>query len=338
MTQANPADESIFSYAAVGVAASWHCDAKCSHCYIPVGERRRDGFDEKVAEASLRGLPENVQWVVFTGGEPFLHPSRLAGLVRTVAESGRSASVVTNGAWALEWDRAEELLSEARQSGLRGMTVSVDEYHRPAVPLDTIARLLKRAQELGFIVNVAGVGKEGREKIALLEADGLALARPQERNLFDLENVGIASSLETDRVRKLELNGCRAVMEPLISPDGSVFACCSYWLFNVRTPALLRGNVLSRPVGEILKEASSDYLLAAVAAVGPAGLLELLGRSAPRNVVSPCSLCLSLLNDAAVVTELRDRIGSDKELRKELVGWHMIYQSHQPAGVEGRGT
>jgi hypothetical protein len=339
MTQADLAGESIFRHTAVGVAPSWHCDAKCSHCFIPEKERRHDGFDEKVSEASLSGLPESVLWVVFTGGEPFLHPGRLFRLVRTVSESGRSASVVTNGAWALEWDRAEELLSEAWHSGLRGITVSVDEYHRPAVPLDAIARLLKEALEVGLSVNVAGVGKKGREKIARLEANGLVPASPQERNLFDLENVGNASSLRIDRVRKLELGGCRAAMEPLIGPDGSVYACCSYRLFNVKTPVLLRGNVVSRPVGEIVEEVSRDYLLAAVAAMGPGGLLELLGRPVPRRVVSPCNLCMSLLNDAVIVAELRDRFRSDKQLRKELVGRHMIYQAgYRPAGGEGRGS
>jgi ribosomal protein S18 acetylase RimI-like enzyme len=276
---------------------------------------------------------------VFTGGEPFLHPGRLAELVRTVSESGRSAAVVTNAAWALEPERAEELLSQARQSGLKGITVSVDEYHRPAVPLDAISRLLKRAQAAGLIVNVAGIGKKGREQIAQLEADGLALAHPRELNLFDLENIGIASSLGEDRVRNPDLSSCHAAMEPLISPDGSVYACCTYHLFNIRTPVLLRGNVLNQPVGEILEEASRDYLLAAVAALGPGGLLKLLGRPAPRKVVSPCSLCLSLLNDAAIVDELRARIGSDKQLRKELVGWHMVCQAETSKGRDsGSGS
>lgn len=329
------ADEYLLKPLAVGMAASWHCDASCTHCYIPAGERRRDGFDEKVAEASLRGLPEYIRWIVFTGGEPFLHPDRLAGLARRVSESGRSAAVVTNGAWAQDQGRMEELLSEARQSGLKGITVSVDEYHRPAVPHDALARLLKRAQETGFVTNVAGVGKKAREIIERLEADGLALAHPRELNLFDLENVGIASSLGEDRVRQPDLSGCRAVMEPLIGPDGSVYACCTYQLFNIRTPVLSRGNVLNRPVGEILGEAGRDYLLAAVAARGPGGLLRLLGRPVSAKIASPCSLCLSLLNDKAIVDELRDRIGSDKQLRKELAGWHMICQAN---GMEERGT
>jgi len=338
MSRTRLAAEPIFGHAAVGVAPSWHCDAKCSHCFIPAKERRRDGFDAEVSKASLFGLPEGVRWVIFTGGEPFLHPDRLLDLARAVSESGRSASVVTNGEWALEWEQAERMLSEAWQSGLKGITVSVDEYHRPAVPLDVVSRLLKRAREIGFIINVVGVGKKGREKIAQLEADGLALERPNENNLSDLENVGVASSLTSDRVRKLDLNGCRAAMEPLIGPDGSVYACCTYQLFNIQNSVLLRGNVLKRPVGEILEEAGRDYLLAAMAAVGPGGLLKLLGRSVPRKVVSPCSLCLSLLNDDAVVAELRDRIGSDKQLRKELVGWHMIYHATcRPDGAEGRG-
>ena len=264
-----------------------------------------------------------------------MHPGRLLEIVRKVSESGRSASVVTNGDWALEWERAERMLSEAWQSGLKGITVSVDEYHRPVVPLDVVVRLLKRAQAMGFIINVVAVGKKGRGKIALLEEEGLALERPQENNLSDLENVGVASSLAVDRVRRLDLNGCRAVMEPLIVPDGSVYACCTYQLFNIRSPVLLRGNVLKRPVGEILEEAGRDYLLAAVAALGPGGLQKLLDRPASRQVVSPCSLCLSLLNDAAIVAELREKIGSDKQLRKELVGWHMICQA---SGREERGS
>jgi len=329
------ASESILRHTAVGMAASWHCDAKCSHCYIPADERRRDGFDERVAEAALHGLPESIEWVVFTGGEPFLHPDRLVELARMVSESGRSASVVTNGAWALKWGRAEELLSEARQSGLRGLTVSVDEYHRPAVPLDAVARLLRRAQEMGFAINVAGVGKKSREKIELLEADGLVLAYPREYNLFNLENVGIASYLTKDRVRNLDLGECRAVIEPLIGPDGSVYACCSYRLFDIQTPVLARGNLLERSLGEILEEAGRDYLLAALAAMGPGGLSELLGRSTSRRVTSRCGLCLSLLNDAASVAELRERIDSDKQLRKELAGWHMICQA---SGMQERGS
>lgn len=328
------ADKPIFSYRVVSMAPSWSCDADCRHCFIPLKNRRKDDFNAEALEGALRSLPAGVRVVAFTGGEPFLHPQRFYRLLGAVSDAGRVATVVTNALWSVDWNRGEPLLMGAWQNGLRCLSVSVDDYHRPSPAVGAIVRLLKRARELGMVVNVRGIGKRARRKIASVRESGVFSGQESAETVLDLDNVGEAATLERDRVQKRKQGGCLGALEPLVTPRGEVCACCSTRLFKIENPVLMLGNVTEKPLDELLGRSSRDYLMAALIAWGPRGLLRLLGKKCrPEPGLSGCELCLAVLNDPAKVDGLLSRIAEDKHLRKDIVGWHMIFEACYRPGL-----
>jgi hypothetical protein len=316
----------IFRYMRVTVVPSWHCDADCRHCYLPGDFRKRDNYDPQVMESVLSGMPESIRVIGFTGGEPFLHLGRLFRLFKMVSQTGRVSTVITNALWARDTRRADDLLAQAYECGLRGLSVSLDDYHRPAVSVATVNRLLRSARRMGMVVSVQGVGVEARRKIDRVEASGVLSGHGSAVGHVNLENVGTAASIRTRDVPSRDNGTCLSAMDPVVTPQGIFLTCCSPRLLQVRNPVLVRGGVEKEPIGVIVDRALRDYLLAAVVVMGPAGLLRLLGKRLPSRPVTRCELCLGILEDSGAVLRLRRRIETDLDLRKEIVGRHMVLE------------
>jgi len=320
--------EPFFRYDTLNIISSWHCDAHCRHCYIPAEKRRLDDFDEDVWSALVAGLPDDIKLVCFTGGEPFLHPERLLTLLETTQAAGHSSTVVTNGLWAQEWSQAKELLEKAVELGLVGVSVSVDDYHRPELPAEVLVRLFQHACRLRLHVNVKGVGLEAQKKIETIQKEFEGKIPDFSKSEINLERVGTAAGLSQDKTRSNFYENCWWALSPLVTPDGNVFACCAPRLLNIDNPILCRANVKDEPIKDILYRASRDFLLAAIIVMGPGGLYELLeGDKLAETTLSKCEVCLSILNDPRAVNKLRERFSKDKELRKEVLGKHMIYEA-----------
>jgi len=317
--------EPIFSHQRIAVAPSWHCDARCLHCFLPEDLRDRDGFDPRVVDMFLDGLPEHVRVIGFTGGEPFLHLDRFFRLLEKVSGAGRVSTVITNALWSQDWSRAAGILKKAHALGLRGISISMDEYHRPSLPLPAVVRLLGCARELGLAVGLQGVGKRARQAISrAMQSSDLPKDAGAE-GLVNLERVGAGEALKHSDIPSRELDSCMNAMDPLVTPGGKLYSCCSARLFQISNPILLRGSVMQRSAAELLDAASRDYLLAAVVVLGPGGLARLLGIE-PNQGATRCEVCLGLLEDRAVLQELLQRIQGDLNLRKEIVGRHMLLE------------
>jgi hypothetical protein len=319
-------DEPIFTYTGVSVAPSWHCDANCSHCYIPPKLRLKDNYNCKLIELALDEMPESVRVIGFTGGEPFLHINRLYGLLKRASSAGRACTVITNAVWAKNGTHVKRILARAFTSGLRGLSVSLDDYHRPEAPFADVVRLLRYARDLGMIVGAQGVGVKAREKIDRLKATGVFSGQEDITGLINLENVGSAQSMPHKDLPSREIDTCLGAIAPVVTPDGSFYACCSPRLLKIRNPVLARGVIGRESIAEITYHAYRDYLLAAVIVFGPSGLMRLLGRRIPSGKFTRCELCLGVLEDPKAIRELHGRIADDIELRKEIVGRHMVLE------------
>jgi hypothetical protein len=159
-----------------------------------------------------------------------------------------------------------------------------------------------------------------------IEASGVLSGHDRAVGHVNLENVGTAASISGKDIPSKVDSSCMSAMDPVITPQGVFLSCCSPRLLQVRNPVLVRGGVDVEPIGVVIDRALRDYLLAAVVVMGPAGLLRLLGRSLPAKPHTRCELCLGVLEDSVAVERLRRRIENDLELRKEIVGRHMVLE------------
>ncbi|MBN2495832.1 MAG: radical SAM protein [Deltaproteobacteria bacterium] len=322
MTDAMLTDEPLFRYRTITLLPSLLCKARCPHCCIPLEMRTRDDYDPRVIEAIFSSMPTGLRSVTLSGGEPFDAPERLLALVRRVSDSGCDCHAVTNGRWIEDPARGRELLAEAAQRGLAGLALSVDAY-REMLSLESVSSLVRDCQRHGVEIVFKGVGRASRRMIErYCDAAGLDFDLAVQ-SISDLERAGTAASLRADRIGGPRGEGCFHVAEPAIYMDGSVLICCSVHLFQ-GCDALLLGRVLDEPLDAILDRASRDFLLAALAFLGPRALRWLAGRRAMPGR-SSCRVCMATLGDPALVAAARRKIAGDRALRRDLAGRSMLF-------------
>lgn len=325
MTAGEYSSEPIFSHQRIAVAPSWNCDANCLHCFLSDELRGKDSFDPRVFGSVLERLPAHIRVIGFTGGEPLLHLDRFFDLLEKVRATGRVSTVITNALWSQDWASAAGVLRRAYALGLRGISISLDEYHRPVLPLPAAVRLLSCARDLGMVVGLQGVGSRAREAIGRAMRQSDLPTGAGSEGLVNLERVGAGKGLKRDDIPSRELGSCMNALDPLVTPSGKLYSCCSARLSQISNPILLRGTVRKRALGEMLDGASRDYLLAAMVVMGPGGLARLL-EIRPNEGATRCEVCLGILEDRAVVKELRRLVQKDLDLRKEIVGRHMVLE------------
>lgn len=92
-----------------------------------------------------------IETLTVHGGEPFLYPKVLERVIRKAKDFGIShRGVITNCFWAHDEDKAMKTLHAMRNSGLTGITVSVDAFHQEYVALECVRNALEAAISIGF--------------------------------------------------------------------------------------------------------------------------------------------------------------------------------------------
>jgi len=148
------------------LAYSFACNLSCGHCIFrcgpddhrTMGVRRAEAFIEQAAEAGIRRI-------VFTGGEPLLHPRALRSLIRHTAEQGMKSALITNAAWASSATETKAYLAELKEIGLESITLSTDRYNLLEIPLKNLQNALDASRDIGLRAGV---------KIARLRHDPVA--------------------------------------------------------------------------------------------------------------------------------------------------------------------
>jgi hypothetical protein len=237
---------------------------------IPQAKR----FMEQASQVGIRTL-------VFTGGEPFNHPTQLRVLMHHADRHDMESALITNAAWASSRNKVREHLAELKEAGLRSITLSTDRYHLPAVPLERIEHVLDVAKEFGL---------RARVKIARLPHDPVAegicqtIRRHTEQIVFqEVSPMGRGDSLRSELYgeRASSFLGASCLTPPVLLPSGDLLTCCNLPAQDMRkedNPFVL-GNVQTEPLGILLKKRFRDPVLRALRTKGPGFLLTRLAGS-----------------------------------------------------------
>jgi hypothetical protein len=261
-----------------------------------MGVHRAKVFVEQAREAGIRKI-------VFTGGEPLLHPRELRSLIRHSSAQGMKSALITNAAWASSGTEAKAYLADLKEMGLESITLSTDRYHLLQVPLENLRKALDASREIGLRAGV---------KIARLRHDPVAeglyrsLRRSSTRVLVqEIVPLGRATALRS--AVKLEpamsFAGPGCLTPPVLLPDGNLLTCCNLPARDMKPtdyPFLL-GSAERESLGSLLARRSRDPVLEFLRSKGPSTLAALLSRREPplENTDqvpyhSGCDLCFHL--------------------------------------------
>ena len=286
------------------LAYSFACNLSCGHCIFrcgpydhrTMGIRRAKDYVEQAGEAGIRRI-------VFTGGEPLLHPRALRKLIRHATEQGMKGALITNAAWASSGTETRAYLADLKEIGLESITLSTDRYHLLEVPLENIQNVLNASRDIGLRAGV---------KIARLRHDPVAegLYRSLRRSstrvfVQEISPLGRATALRS--AVKLEpamsFAGPGCVTPPVLLPDGNLLTCCNLPARDMKPtdyPFVL-GNGEKESLASLLDRRSRDPVLTVLRSRGPSTLAALLSRreAASENADrgpyhSACDLCFHL--------------------------------------------
>lgn len=135
-----------------GLIPNYHCPSQCAHCLYACGPRRpRDYITPEAAAESLAIIRSlGCAEVHIGGGEPFLNPDGLAGVLQAAGRVGVGISYVeTNSAWFQDIDEATALLRGLRARGLRALLVSMSPFHNAHIPFERVHGVVQACQRAG---------------------------------------------------------------------------------------------------------------------------------------------------------------------------------------------
>ena len=146
-----------------GLLLSYKCSAECRHCmYACTPKWKGDWIAQKDLEEVLSQLGRTIRpspWgdqtvslnygLHFTGGEPFLNFELLLKTIE-IADQLRipSTFVETNCYWCSNDEVTRERLELLRETGLKGILISVNPYYAEYVPFERTERCVRISKEV----------------------------------------------------------------------------------------------------------------------------------------------------------------------------------------------
>jgi len=296
----------------LGLLLTERCDIACAHCWLGPSS---DGADMSLDEArryidQAARIP-SMEWVSFTGGEPFLLPELLNELVGYASAKGLKTECVTNCSWAETPEKTEETLKTLKESGLDVVNISADNFHQEFVPFENVMNCFEAAKSLGVktvIMSAAQAGGTLRlaEIINSLGPDEIGTLGEGESTeglsaiAVETGFIPVGRGAEVPRDRRLIgeslIEGpCRLVLRDIgIDPEGELLACCSAASLLERGRL---GSVIETGIMQLLDDAGEQPLFKILSEWGPSSLADSLGISWRDGFVSRCHLCHEVLKD-----------------------------------------
>ena len=296
----------------IGLLLTERCDIACAHCWLGQSPNGADmPLDEAWGYIDQASRIPSVEWISFTGGEPFLLPGLLNELVGYASAKGLRTECVTNCSWADTPEKTEESLKTLKGAGLDIVNISADDFHQEFVPFENVRNCFEAVKRLGLktvIMSAAQAGgtfsleeiinRLGPEDIGTLgeakSAEGLS-AIAVETGFIP---IGRASKLPRDKwlIGESQTEGpCRLVLRDIgIDPRGDLLACCSAASLLDRGRL---GSLVGTRIQQRLEDTGEQPLFKILSEQGPSSLADSLGIPWRDEFVSRCHLCHEVLKD-----------------------------------------
>ncbi len=208
---------------------TYHCQASCARCILRAGPNRHEEVSIEDARDWIRQIAAYRNGYVYvlslTGGEPFSNLKLLRAVMEFAAENKFYISVVTNGFWATEKDRAKQLLQSLPE--ICFLSISTDLYHQKFVPFENVKNAMWAAQEcnIPFYVSVT-TGNIADPDYQRVHTELLKLADLEKIRTGITFPVWRAADIKDDLRYSLSSEPCPEVCQasssPYIFPDGRV--------------------------------------------------------------------------------------------------------------------
>ena len=154
---------------------TYQCNFECDHCFVWGSPWQSGTMSLKNIRHILKEAQamEDLEWIYFEGGEPFLYyPSMLEG-IRLARDMGFKVGIVTNAYGAISEEDAEVWLRPLAELGVGYLSISDDSFHYGDEENSPAKKASAAAQRLGIPTSPISIQKpfveampgEGQDRI-----------------------------------------------------------------------------------------------------------------------------------------------------------------------------
>jgi MoaA/NifB/PqqE/SkfB family radical SAM enzyme len=253
-------------------------------------------------------------YVIWTGGEPFLSFKSLKKGIELADQAGYYSEILTSGFWFKE---NPEMLQDLSIFGDFTLRISMDVEHQKKVPVAMILDLLGKALELGVDINFTVREIPGHpfhledilRKVEKLYPLYYQQHVKQSRWLHFIPHIpmgkrdahSVVEKMDTIKIKRQKPVCKLGFKDLVIAEDGLLYPCCG--LFNIKEfHRLAYGNPIREDWEIIEKRQSTNSFFESLREAGPHKVyLDLAAGNKKSdwldNCVSPCQVCILLFHD-----------------------------------------
>ncbi|GAA3376668.1 hypothetical protein GCM10020367_49260 [Streptomyces sannanensis] len=305
--------------AGVYLALTRRCPLSCAHCSTDSSLS-----SEQHPETPFRKLVESFDpqtrpdLLLMSGGEALLRAGLVADLAR-IARAVGTRSYVLSGMWFAREGRRLPAAVHAAVREVDHFAASLDEFHEREVSRAEVFRAMHLIREIvpgvSFQITgrndddpyltglIADVRREFDDQVPILVGTLSAIGRG--RNL-----AGLAPSAPTSGLPVAAVDPCDRVTWPLVTYDGTVYACCNQDLVERRQPEhLILGHAGRQSWPELRELFLEREMFRALRALGPS---YVAGRFSERACdKGMCGNCVGLAGDRKAAVRLEAYLRTD---------------------------
>ena len=290
----------------VAFGYSTRCNVRCEHCVaagdLPDNRKMDHG---KAKEIIVEMARAGVGGISFSAGEPFLYFDEIIELVELCKQLGIYTRVVTNSFWAKTPESADGFVEQLKKSGLCQLRLSYSRWHQKNIPRNNVLSAARSCQKVGlncFISFVTDFSKEDDQPEQFLRDNCLT---------FFPEPVIYAGRAESFKRRSIrtdyQANGC--TMNPYLTPDFDMYACCDAGSHFSETNFFYLGNLSNQSMEQLFTKSETDRLHNLIRTMGITTIASYIGMKSREIITfSKCELCRKLFNSPETLARLRAEI------------------------------
>jgi len=243
-----------------------------------------------------------VDGISFSAGEPLLYFNQIAELVELCRQHGIYTRIVTNSFWAKTAASSDRVVSELKKNGLCQLRLSYSRWHQKNVNRNNVLNAARSCQKIGlnyFISFVTDFSKEDDPHEQFLRNHDLT---------FFPEPVIYAGRAESFKRRSIltdyQANCCD--MNPYLTPDLDMYACCDAGSHFPETNFFYLGNLNDKTMEQLFTKTETDGLHNLIRTMGITNIASYTGMKAREIITySKCELCRRLFNSPETLARLR---------------------------------
>ena len=311
------------------------CKNCCFHCNPKMKQRLTLDEMKLYLDQSIKYYEDSLKVLVLTGGECTILDEDLLSIIEYGSKYGLIVRIVTNGHWAMTFEKARIMIAKLIDAGLKEINFSTGDDLQEFVPYDNIVNgaVASLERKITCVINVeTHDNAKFSSKQFLTEEKLKPYFNNKDGNSLIIENglwIPFSSNSDVTNnsytwVKRQAEQRCDSLFNTItINPFSKMIACCG--LTSEYISCLRLGNLKKYTVKELYENQFNDLIKLWLFVDGPAKVLKYVqnGRGKicnPRGHV--CEICASIFKDSEnikYILEHQNEIKTNVLLKYSLI-------------------